>query len=185
MKTPTNKKPKKLENGLGQVASMGNSDSSNGVEFDSTASWFLLNVNSYCEGQENIDSVAVNTEHEKEKEVSSMGSNMSSFMAIVNDYSGIGRPRLVDYDCSSSVELALSSTNEQPPRSPRINEQCDDKLCDAIVMVPTKSQGFSSFLLGEIGSFADYPGPSSVAHTVIATATQPTCPSMVSQMFTL
>ena len=49
MKTPTNKKPKKLENGLGQVASMGNSDSSNGVEFDSTASWFLLNVNSYCE----------------------------------------------------------------------------------------------------------------------------------------
>ena len=85
MKTPTNKKPKKLENGLGQVASMGNSDSSNGVEFDSTASWFLLNVNSYCEGQENIDSVAVNTEHEKEKEVSSMGSNMSLFMAIVND----------------------------------------------------------------------------------------------------
>ena len=65
------------------MESVNPSSDQNMSEFDSTTSWFLSNVNSYCgsmlkEEDENEDMV-------KETEVESIGSTTSLFMMIVND----------------------------------------------------------------------------------------------------
>ena len=74
-------------------------------------------MNSYCDSLlENLPGPKVENMGASEG-IKSIGSNSSSFMAIINDYCGVGKVKLVDYDLSSWAESALSSTNERRQQS--------------------------------------------------------------------
>ena len=75
-----------------EVESANPSSDHNLSEFDSTKSWFLTNVNSYCASIIEEDSENVMVE---EKEVESIGSTTSSFMMIIDDYCEKTKPKLV------------------------------------------------------------------------------------------
>ena len=148
-------------------------------ELDSTESWFLTNVNSYCEAQGSVQADGMNatadvigastTENGKVDEICSIESTTSSFLAAA----GITRPKLVDY--SSSIgskngslpeKLALSSDDGSPKTQPPANEH--PMIPGGSATVVWNPEGEVSTLLSAnaIENFVNYPGPSILSNMV-------------------
>ena len=99
--------------------------------FDSTDSWFLTNVNSYCASL--MDATAPDSA--PGNGVVSFESTTSSFMMNVNEFCGLSRPKLVDY--SSSVDsqrqiLRLSLVNDPSKELPVRNEHYASALVHTV-----------------------------------------------------
>ena len=154
----------KAENSVGS--------SGNVVEFDSTGSWYLENVNSYCAG---VASATVGIEGAAMKKSTTFESTTSWFIESVNQYCG-AKSKLVDYSCNSSSylseprgNLCLSLTNE-PRWSDRNLERLNTVMVvHGVVDVGTKGEGSSLRSHGENGFLLNVAGSSFLSHSVQGT----------------
>ena len=80
------------------------SDDSKGksdAKFDTTGSWFLLNVNSYCDALLSDASAHVASPEEAQSSAESFESTSSWFLENMNEYCHKTRPELVDHASTS------------------------------------------------------------------------------------